>query len=445
MTVVKTLLLPKFTHLFISLPKPKDETLKEIETIFYKYIWSNKPDRIARKTLIQNIEFGGCRMIKLEIYIKSLKLTWIRRIIKNKDTVKWIQLFADSSSVDLDLLLKTGDDYILRKINHMTNSFWKETLQYLHELRSQLLKKDKDDILNKPLFYNSDIKIDGRTLFYKKWFERGILLIKDLFNVDGTMHSREHMSNILGSNIPFTTYFGIKIAIFNKWPMLKNSNNNVIQFGPEMPDFIKVICKTSKGSGVIYDFFLSNIQTYPKSCQKWEAIPVFTDQIDWNKIFRNIFNFTSDTKLIWFQYRIVHRIIATNKYLVLIGVKNNSVCNLCNNEIETIEHLFFYCIHAQKFWNDLKTVFENAGITLTLTIKNILFLKFGREFVAENLCIVLGKYYIYRARFLSCQLNIEEFIQNLKQYYKTEKYIYTIKCKNRIFQDRWKNFHNLLI
>ena len=33
--------------------------------------------------MIQDYEHGGCRMIQIESFIKALKLTWVRRIIKS--------------------------------------------------------------------------------------------------------------------------------------------------------------------------------------------------------------------------------------------------------------------------------------------------------------------------------------------------------------------------
>lgn len=49
--------------------------------MLYNFIWGNKIDKISRKTLQLNYEKGGCRMTNVEIFIKSLKLTWIRRLL----------------------------------------------------------------------------------------------------------------------------------------------------------------------------------------------------------------------------------------------------------------------------------------------------------------------------------------------------------------------------
>ena len=81
-TVIKSLLIPKLTHLFMALPKP--HCLKRFETILFNFLWKGKKDRVARKTMIQDYEYGGCRMIQIESFIEALKLTWIRRIIKSE-------------------------------------------------------------------------------------------------------------------------------------------------------------------------------------------------------------------------------------------------------------------------------------------------------------------------------------------------------------------------
>ena len=48
-TVVKSLMIPKLTHLFILIPNPQKELLREIDTLLFNYIWNSKVDRIARK------------------------------------------------------------------------------------------------------------------------------------------------------------------------------------------------------------------------------------------------------------------------------------------------------------------------------------------------------------------------------------------------------------
>ena len=83
-TVVKSLLLPQFNHLFMSIPNPSAKLMKTIKVKFFNFIWKNKPDKINRKQVVGLYEEGGLKMIDVECFSKALKLTWIRRIVFNR-------------------------------------------------------------------------------------------------------------------------------------------------------------------------------------------------------------------------------------------------------------------------------------------------------------------------------------------------------------------------
>lgn len=44
----------------------------------FNFIWDGKPDKIRRDILIQNYNKGGFNMIDIEIFIWSLKISWIK-------------------------------------------------------------------------------------------------------------------------------------------------------------------------------------------------------------------------------------------------------------------------------------------------------------------------------------------------------------------------------
>ena len=51
-TVVKTFILSKLNQLFLASPSPDLQFQKTIEELCFKFIWSNKPDKINRNTLM---------------------------------------------------------------------------------------------------------------------------------------------------------------------------------------------------------------------------------------------------------------------------------------------------------------------------------------------------------------------------------------------------------
>ena len=74
-TVLKTLILPKLNHVFVSLPNPDSSTKQEIISICYKFIWEGKPDKINRNQLCMDYLDGGLRMININCFIKALKMS----------------------------------------------------------------------------------------------------------------------------------------------------------------------------------------------------------------------------------------------------------------------------------------------------------------------------------------------------------------------------------
>lgn len=108
-TVVKTLLIPKFSYLLITLPSPSKKKLKEIEDFLLNYVWNNKTSRVA-ENICQSYENSGMRMTCLDSFCKSLKITWIRRYFNNSCSSAWKHLIKDLIP-DINYLPIFGRDF----------------------------------------------------------------------------------------------------------------------------------------------------------------------------------------------------------------------------------------------------------------------------------------------------------------------------------------------
>ena len=61
-------------HIFIALPNPTKQCLKEIESMFFGFLWSGKNDKIKRSKLTQNYEQDGLRMIDINQSMEWIEL-----------------------------------------------------------------------------------------------------------------------------------------------------------------------------------------------------------------------------------------------------------------------------------------------------------------------------------------------------------------------------------
>ena len=73
------MIIPKFVYVSSLLPTPK-EVIKQLNQLVFKFLWKGV-DKVTRLSVIYEYENGGFKMIDFEIKIKSLRLTWLKRIL----------------------------------------------------------------------------------------------------------------------------------------------------------------------------------------------------------------------------------------------------------------------------------------------------------------------------------------------------------------------------
>ena len=78
-TIIKSLIIPKFVYVSSLLPTPK-EVIKQLNQLVFKFLWKGV-DKVTRLSVINEYENGGLKMIDFEIMVKSLRLTWLKRIL----------------------------------------------------------------------------------------------------------------------------------------------------------------------------------------------------------------------------------------------------------------------------------------------------------------------------------------------------------------------------
>ena len=159
-TVVKSLLLSKLIHLFLALPNPSDAILKEIETIIFKFIWNKKPDKIKRNMIYRNIDEGGLKMINIQLFIRSLKISWIRRFVLQD--AKWktfIDQYLNTAETKCNCF-SVGSKYIkVLYENKIKNPFWKDVFKsWFYYIEALSCENSSTEIHCQPIWFNPKLK-----------------------------------------------------------------------------------------------------------------------------------------------------------------------------------------------------------------------------------------------------------------------------------------------
>ena len=78
--IVKTFGISKLNFICNMCPVP-EWVIKDVNKILYDFIWSGKPAKVKRATLIAPKEQGGLGMVDLHSVIKSQRVMWIKRFL----------------------------------------------------------------------------------------------------------------------------------------------------------------------------------------------------------------------------------------------------------------------------------------------------------------------------------------------------------------------------
>ena len=64
-TIIKSLIISKLNHLFLTMPSPKENIINQLVSKMYFFIWDDKPDKIKREILSQNCDMDGLTMLNI--------------------------------------------------------------------------------------------------------------------------------------------------------------------------------------------------------------------------------------------------------------------------------------------------------------------------------------------------------------------------------------------
>ena len=437
-TVVKTLALSKLSYFLLSLPNPNKQYFEEIQQMFYRFIWGNKPDKIKRSQLIQDYFLGGLKMVNIEDFADSLKTTWLRRtIISSSNWSSLLELIVPSQIP----IFEVGPASLQKIIEKTKNSFWKDVLMSWKKILLKFEKQKKQEFVHsESIWLNDNIKVDNQPVFYKLWYDRGIRYICDLLDGNGHLYSYQEFLQKYQLQVNFLQYHGIVKAI-QSYLNSMDVTLEKIEF-PNITPQCKFLIKNKKGCHDFHSLFKIDTYKIPNCQVKWEQ-NLQVNEINWKTVHQIPFKTCVDVKLRWFQYRLLNRILATNSFLYKIKISNSPLCDFCQGESETIEHLFLHCNRTESFWLQFKNLIHNkTNNRIYLDNKIKIFGVIPKEKIL-NMLIILAKNHIYHCKLRKSNPDIMTFIKAIKNAYMVEKYFYCNNLKETEFETRWADWKQI--
>ena len=427
--IIKTLLLSKLVHFFIALPDPSIKYIKELERMFFKFIWGNTNDKIKRTKLVQKQSKDGLNMVDIELFIKSMKLTWLKRLATSH--ADWTQL-AKQQLPEIELLLTYGSGKLQQLRSDLSNRFYIDIIDALIKFNREY-KPCYEEIISEKIWYSDWTKY--KTTKISLWDERGLRFIGDLYNQNtGKMYCKQEIEDIYGINMTFLCY---ETLIRSLPKDIRNSIDTTLIYKPNIPYKINLVLNSTNFAKQAYTAFIANYSirnscTNKRLQAKWE-----TDISNYKEgSVQKVCAATTSTYLIYLHFRIINRIYATNKYLKTIHIKQSSNCTFCDATTETIYHLFWHCPKTQMF---IKEILSHLRIKykVCMNINSFNWFFLAETSHLEAHVISLGKVCIHIARLTSTQPSIHKMMNLIKLDVQNE--YYSARAKNNLekFEQKW--------
>ena len=158
-----------------------------METLLFSFIWSGKGIKIARKTIINDIEDGGLKTTHIRSFAKALKISWIKKVWDVNHQADWKRLLFSDRLYWNDVWLLNKRSLSLLADSLLEISFWRNVVESCAENVQETV--EASELLSQPLWNNVFIKIENKPVFYMTWYTKNLRYLNDLVDESGVFMS----------------------------------------------------------------------------------------------------------------------------------------------------------------------------------------------------------------------------------------------------------------
>ena len=403
-----------------------EATLKPAHAQLRNFIWNSKPSKLGYRSLQSPYDKGGLRAPNIFLYNKAIKLSWLSVLLQNIDWNPALNKIINEYG-GWKLLLNANSNATFFHIPE----FYQQILKFFHEL---MVVPNKEQII----WNNKLIKIQNKPIFWKNWYEAGIICILDVLDDQQSVLKRDELTNKFGIQCSVGCYRLFRNAVRRAMDVLKNNNTGLFVISRQkleqtvfktklenLLDLRKAKCKD------YYSELVEMSSTEPVSFQKWKLSHNVSDEILKTSFVLHRKS-CQDVKLLTFQYKLINNLIANNKNLTKWKIRSCSKCPYCQEE-DTSWHMFIECPNTI---NHLKAIMAILRIDKIVPLEFM----FGSYNPAVNVIYLTAKKYIWHTRFHNKQFNLLEFISELKLQISAD----ANKLTNLSFKAKWEEFIDIM-
>ena len=434
-TIIKSLLISKIQYVCGVLYTPQ-AVINKINSILYNFLWNGK-DKIKRKAIIQDYEEGGMKMMDFESYVKARHIMWTKRLLDDN--------YHDWKRFPLYYFRNFGGPKLF-----FASEFSRKTINiYIPKFYESLIKSFKtvafeEEFMNQTIWNNKNILSQNYTVFFKQFYDSGIIFVHHLFGSNGKILSWNSIQEKY--SLPkalWIQYAGLCQMVPKQWkeralrnlsvcPKLRKSlSYNIVDKADNVCDLSKVKSKQ------VYNCLVSFIVEEPTGRKKLATKYNLTSD-ECKDIFKLPLLVTISNTLRSFQFKLLHNILFFNEFLARKTTWCMSpLCSFCQKESETTEHALFSCPLIRIFWDQ---VFSWLDVPRQKECETLTGVKLPdkENGLACNFALLVARHFIYECKLKGEIPSLQRFLISLNAYYEIESFIARKNNRMEKHIEKWK-------
>ena len=213
---------------------------------------------------------------------------------------------------------------------NINNAFWKDVLEswlcYIKVYEKQ--DRFRNNYYSIPVWYNSNIKIGNKVVFFKSWYDKGVKVVQDFLDEDGHFLCYDVFQQLYNlDDFCIMKYNSVTSAISKYLKLLSIDKTSIRRLpSPCLPIYFEPILIVEKCTKIIYNY-LNVKEVNPTSINKWkQELNVYGEvTVAVKDIFKVCFKTTCDSTVQWLQFRILYRLLPVGNYLKKKSILNPQI------------------------------------------------------------------------------------------------------------------------
>ena len=421
-----------FVYRMTVLPAMSNLMTQRLKQSLINFLWNGAKPKVNYQVLIMDKKRGGLNLCDIVTKDKALKTSWVQILQNDRklSNIVYANIAPELKEQIWSCSLKANEVHYV-----CSDKFWNQVMEgwFDYVAKSGYVQPPNKVIL----WFNSEIKVDGKPIMWRDCWEHGLIYAAQLFNGNKLISCRAAYQNFNLDILRFN-------ALVSALPLYLRRKLKEGNFKNE-PTFYDINKNRANLASHAYNVFRSAMDN---SAIRIKHV-AWCNEMDSNMTYENfecgfneIYNVTNVAKYRSFQYRLMMRAVVTNAHLYRWKIKNDNLCTFCSKEKETYTHLFVMCEKVHELWIQLeRLMLKTNNDEIQFNVENVLFNRIAKSSRSvKNFLCLITKQYIYRQR---CYQAVPSFIElrniifNVKN---TEMYIARKNDKMKKHVKKWGNF-----